>query len=62
MGKGVAKEFKRVYPEMAEYQKVCEAGQVNVGDLFLYKTSHKWVLNFPTKKHWRSADCASVRL
>ena len=55
MGKGVAKEFKRVYPEMfAEYQKVCEAGQFNVGHLFLYKTSHKWVLNFPTKKDWRN--------
>ena len=24
-----------------------------MGNLWLYKTSHKWVLNFPTKKHWR---------
>ena len=55
MGKGVAKEFKRVYPEMfTEYQKLCEGGQFNIGELFLYKTNHKWVLNFPTKKHWRN--------
>ena len=22
--------------------------------MWVYKTPHKWVLNFPTKKHWRS--------
>ena len=55
MGKGIAKEFKRIYPEMfAEYQRVCENGQLQVGDLWLYKTPHKWILNFPTKKHWRN--------
>ena len=55
MGKGIAKEFKSVYPEMfEEYQYYCEAGLFEVGQLWLYKTSHKWILNFPTKKHWRN--------
>jgi len=55
MGKGIAKEFKRIYPDMfREYQRLCEQGRFNVGDLWLYKTPHKWILNFPTKKHWRS--------
>ena len=55
MGKGIAKEFKSIYPEMfIEYQQFCESGRLNVGDLWVYKTPHKWVLNFPTKKHWRS--------
>ena len=55
MGKGIAKEFKSIYPEMfTEYQQLCESGRLNVGDLWVYKTPHKWVLNFPTKKHWRS--------
>lgn len=55
MGRGIAKEFKSIYPEMfTEYQEFCERGMLDVGDLWVYKTPHKWVLNFPTKKHWRS--------
>ena len=27
---------------------------MNIGQLWLYKTSNKLILNFPTKKHWRS--------
>lgn len=57
MGKGIAREFKRIYPEMfVGYQRLCESGQMSIGDLLLYRTSHKWVLNFPTKKHWRNAS------
>jgi hypothetical protein len=36
-----------------EYQRLCETNQFNIGQLWLYKTPHKWILNFPTKKHWR---------
>lgn len=54
MGKGIAKEFKRIYPEMfRQYQALCEARLFDVGQLWLYKTPHKWILNFPTKRHWR---------
>ena len=54
MGKGLAREFKRLFPEMfREYQKLCEARKLRIGKLWLYPTPHKWVLNFPTKKHWR---------
>jgi O-acetyl-ADP-ribose deacetylase (regulator of RNase III) len=35
------------------YQQLCESNQFDIGDLWLYKTSDKWILNFPTKKHWR---------
>ena len=55
MGKGIAKDFKTIYPEMfARYQELCEKGQFSVGQLWLHRTTNKWVLNFPTKKHWRS--------
>lgn len=55
MGKGIAKDFKTVYPEMfVQYQSLCEKNMLSVGQLWLYKTEHKWILNFPTKKHWRS--------
>ena len=56
MGKGIANEFKKRYPEMFEkYQKICMAGKFNTGDLWLYNIpdSDKRVLNFPTKRHWR---------
>jgi len=54
MGKGVAKDFKRLYPDMFKlYRQLCEEGKFGIGQLLLYKTPHKWVLNFPTKKDWR---------
>ena len=34
MGKGIAKEFKSIYPEMfIEYQQLCEKGDVQCGRL-----------------------------
>ncbi|MGH7578417.1 MAG: macro domain-containing protein, partial [Longimicrobiales bacterium] len=55
MGKGVALTFKHSYPEMFKrYRALCEAGEYDIGKLFLWRTPHKWVLNLPTKKHWRN--------
>jgi len=55
MGKGVAAEFRRIYPKMfSQYRTLCELNKIDVGVLWIYKTPHKWVLNFPTKKHWRN--------
>lgn len=57
MGKGLAKEFKRIYPDMFNsYQKYCEKGLFTIGKLQIYKTSNKWVMNFPTKNNWRNAS------
>ena len=55
MGKGIASDFKRYYPKMfQEYKKLCDTNKLNIGTLHLYKTPNKWILNFPTKEHWRS--------
>ena len=55
MGKGIAKDFKNLYPDMfTSYQKYCESGDFSVGKLQLYKTKNHWILNFPTKKDWRN--------
>lgn len=55
MGKGIAAAFKQIYPEMfAQYRNLCEKGELEIGGLWLYKTPRKWILNFPTKKHWRN--------
>ena len=59
MGKGIAKRFKEIYPEMfRQYQLICEKEQLQIGKLWLFKTEHKWVLNFPTKVHWRQPSKA----
>lgn len=54
MGKGIALQFRKVFPEMfEEYQRLCEKGAIDIGKLWIYKSDHKWVLNFPTKRSWR---------
>jgi O-acetyl-ADP-ribose deacetylase (regulator of RNase III) len=55
MGKGMAAEFKRHYPEMfIAYQHICVTGHLAPGTLWLWQSPGRWVLNFPTKNHWRN--------
>ena len=55
MGKGIALEFKSRYPEMfVKYKDLCDRKLIEVGKLWLYKTPNKWILNFPTKDHWKN--------
>jgi O-acetyl-ADP-ribose deacetylase (regulator of RNase III)/uncharacterized protein YwgA len=58
MGKGVALEFKKRFPEMFEdYVARCKRKEVKLGKPYLYKSLvPPWVLNFPTKDHWRSVS------
>jgi len=54
MGKGIAAEFKRRHPAMfAEYKRICDEKKLTPGKLWLWQGSTQWILNFPTKKHWR---------
>lgn len=54
MGKGIAKDFKTIFPEMFQvYQTLCEKKKIDIGKLHLWRGTNKWVLNFPTKKGWR---------
>ena len=55
MGKGIAETFKKRFPEMFEdYARRCERGEVKLGEPYIWTSSSPWVLNFPTKDHWRS--------
>ena len=56
MGKGLALEMKKRYPDMFEkYKDFCDKGLIDIGKLWVYKHSDdKWILNFPTKKDWRN--------
>jgi O-acetyl-ADP-ribose deacetylase (regulator of RNase III)/uncharacterized protein YwgA len=57
MGKGIALEFKKRFPEMYEdYVEKCKKNQVKLGKPYLYKYKERWILNFPTKEHWRSVS------
>jgi len=58
MGKGIALEFKKRFPEMFEdYVKRCAESKVRLGEPYLYKRlTPPWILNFPTKGHWRSVS------
>lgn len=58
MGKGIALQFKKAFPEnFALYERACRNGEVKVGEVFVCRTvlpAPRFILNFPTKKHWRN--------
>jgi uncharacterized protein YwgA/O-acetyl-ADP-ribose deacetylase (regulator of RNase III) len=58
MGKGIALEFKKRFPEMFEdYRQRCERGQVRPGVPYLYRSlMPPQIVNFPTKDHWKSVS------
>lgn len=90
MGKGIALEFKRNYPEnFKAYKRACAKEQVRPGEMFVFDNSlempvargqvqtasggqrtlwasdnpnephtlpRRWIINFPTKRHWRSCS------
>lgn len=58
MGKGIALMFKERFPEnYRAYAQACKSGAVHVGSMFVQPsnelTGPRWVVNFPTKEHWR---------
>jgi O-acetyl-ADP-ribose deacetylase (regulator of RNase III) len=54
MGKGIAKEFKARYPRMySEYRRLCDQHMLQIGQLHLWRSDTRWVLNFPTKTTWK---------
>lgn len=58
MGKGIALMFRERYPgNNAAYEAACKTKEVEVGRMFVTPTNEltgpQWIINFPTKKHWR---------
>ena len=58
MGKGVALMFKESFPDnFRAYEAACKAHAVRVGTMFVTERDSflgpKWIINFPTKAHWR---------
>jgi O-acetyl-ADP-ribose deacetylase (regulator of RNase III) len=58
MGKGIALMFSDAFPENTKaYTEACRAKKVHVGHMFVTENKGlvqpRWIINFPTKKHWR---------
>lgn len=58
MGKGLARAFKEKFPDVfLEYERACRAEEIAPGRVQVVETcaesSAKYVINFPTKRHWR---------
>jgi O-acetyl-ADP-ribose deacetylase (regulator of RNase III) len=58
MGKGIALQFRDAFPESSrEYQLAARNGQVHVGQMVVTPgqalLGPRWIIHFPTKKHWR---------
>src|SRR5262245_37177465 len=59
MGKGVALQFKQAFPENYKaYRAACQRSEVQLGEMFVFDTgrlgSQRYIINFPTKQHWRA--------
>ncbi len=59
MGRGIALQFKKAFPEnFRAYSRACERGEVQPGRVFAFETGEltnpRYILNFPTKRHWRA--------
>lgn len=58
MGKGIALQFKKKWPDnFNAYLAACESKIVKPGKMFIYNAGAlarpKYIINFPTKKHWK---------
>jgi len=58
MGRGIALQVKNAFPDnFKAYEAVCHAGEMQPGRMFVFETGQftnpRYIINFPTKRHWR---------
>jgi O-acetyl-ADP-ribose deacetylase (regulator of RNase III) len=61
MGKGLALQFKQRFSKnFKAYAAACKRGEVQLGRMFTWENDAGgrplWIINFPTKKHWRDGS------
>ncbi len=59
MGRGIALQFKERFPaNFKAYAAACKRDEVHPGRMFVFDTGSltgpRFIINFPTKRHWRS--------
>lgn len=58
MGRGIALQFKNAFPDnFKAYAAACDRNEVQPGRMLVFETERltnpKYIINFPTKRHWR---------
>jgi O-acetyl-ADP-ribose deacetylase (regulator of RNase III) len=58
MGRGIALQFRKAFPENFKvYEAACERKEVQPGKMLVFETGFltgpKYIINFPTKRHWK---------
>ncbi|MGY5732404.1 type II toxin-antitoxin system antitoxin DNA ADP-ribosyl glycohydrolase DarG [Vibrio chemaguriensis] len=58
MGKGLALQFKKAFPDNFKlYKSACDRKEIKIGKVFITESgdmfNKKFIVNFPTKDHWR---------
>lgn len=61
MGKGVALQFKQAFPDnFRAYEAACRRHEVRLGHMLVFRrdslralSNPRYIINFPTKAHWR---------
>lgn len=58
MGKGIALQFKKAYPDMFKaYEKACKNNEISIGRMHIFETgllqNPRYIINFPTKDDWQ---------
>ncbi|MDC9620442.1 macro domain-containing protein [Xenorhabdus sp. XENO-7] len=61
MGRGIALQFKNAWPDnFKAYAVACKRKEVQPGNMFIFETDQlanpRFIINFPTKRHWRGAS------
>ena len=58
MGRGIALQFRQAFPDNFKvYETACRRGEVRPGFMLVFetrrRTNPRYIINFPTKRHWR---------
>ena len=58
MGRGIALQFKNAWPKnFKAYEAACARKELQPGRMFIFETGQlttpRYIVNFPTKRHWR---------
>lgn len=63
MGKGIALQFKKMFPHMyREYKKLCDSGDYKLGDIFVYEYGNGYIFNLATQSTWKTkADLEAIK-
>jgi len=61
MGRGIALQFKKQFPDnFKAYEAACKRSEVVPGSMFVFErncfVNPKFIINFPTKRHWKGAS------